>query len=140
MNFKIPSFEKCLFSACIDVRVCDLNYGNHLGHDSLVSFFHEARSRFFRSIGYTELNICGLSTLVKNLAINYSSEAFHMDKILIEIGIGEINNASIELLYRAINTSTMREAGSAITKIVFYDHKKSKLARVPNEFISAIMT
>ncbi len=53
---KVPAITQCLFSATLEVRISDINYGNHLGHDSLVSLLHEARVRFLRHLGYTELN------------------------------------------------------------------------------------
>lgn len=130
--------EKNVFNTLIDVRVYDLNYGNHLGHDSLVSFFHEARVRLFKKMGYTELNIHGLGILVTNLAVNYVNEAFYSDKLSITIGVGVINKASMQLLYSAVNHDTKREIASALTTIVFYDHSKEKVVRIPQEFLSAI--
>jgi hypothetical protein len=37
----------------IDVRVSDLNYGNHLGHDALVSFFKVIPEKISGYLGVT---------------------------------------------------------------------------------------
>lgn len=133
---KIASIDKTIFNTIIDVRIYDINYGNHLGHDSLISFFHEARVRLFKKAGFTELNIQGLSILVKSLAVDYINEAFHADKLMIHIGIGAISKTSIELLYQATNCDTNKAIAKAVTQIVFYDLNKSKVAKIPQDFLS----
>ena len=50
-KFKIPSIQKIAFTTTLDVRISDINYGNHLGHDSLISLLHEARMRFLKQTG-----------------------------------------------------------------------------------------
>ncbi|MBA3674954.1 MAG: esterase, partial [Chitinophagaceae bacterium] len=40
----------------IPVRITDINYGDHVGNDSLVAIIHEARMQFLQHYGYTELN------------------------------------------------------------------------------------
>lgn len=46
-----------LFSTEIPVRVTNLNYGNHVGNDRILSIFHKARIRFYRKLGLkNELN------------------------------------------------------------------------------------
>ncbi|MDI9819123.1 MULTISPECIES: thioesterase family protein [unclassified Legionella] len=137
-SFKIPSIKKSIFSTAIDVRINDINYGNHLGHDSLISFFHEARVRFLRKNGYTELDIDGLGILVTNLVVNYINEAFYSDNIMIDLGIGEIKRTSVDLIYQAKIQETKKVIASALTTITFYDYKKSKVARVPEKFLASI--
>ena len=34
------------------VRVSDLNYGNHVGNDSILTLMQEARTLFYRSRGF----------------------------------------------------------------------------------------
>ena len=40
--------KKFIFSTDIAVRISDINYGGHLGHDSIISLIHEARVRFLK--------------------------------------------------------------------------------------------
>ncbi|KTD61865.1 acyl-CoA thioesterase [Legionella spiritensis] len=138
MNIKVPFIENSIFSTVIEVRIGDINYGNHLGHDSVVSFLHEARVRFLKKLGYSELDIEGYGILVTNLIINYLNEAFYFDKILIKIGLGEVKRTSINLIYNAMIRETDKEVANAITTITFYDFTEQKVTRVPKGFLTSV--
>ena len=43
----------------IPVRITDINYGDHVGNDSLVGIIHEARMQFLQRYNFTELDIEG---------------------------------------------------------------------------------
>ncbi len=136
--FKIPDVTKAAFSTILEVRIDDINYGNHLGHDSIVSLLHEARVRFLKEIGYTELNIEGLGILVTNLVVNYLNEAFYSDKITINIEIGDVTRTSLQLIYQAMIQEKNKEIAKALTTITFYNYQKSKVAKIPQQFFSSI--
>ena len=44
--------ENFIFQTEIAVRVSDLNYGNHVGNDSILTLMQEARTLFYRSMGF----------------------------------------------------------------------------------------
>jgi len=58
--------EEFHFSTEIPIRIDDLSYGAHLGHDSILPFAHEARVRFLGHLGYDEKDIEGLSYIMGN--------------------------------------------------------------------------
>jgi len=138
INYKIQEIEKIIFSTELIVRVGDINYGNHLGHDSLISLLHEARVRFLKEHGHTELNIDGLAILVKNLAVNYMQEAFYGNRLVINIGIGEIHRTSIQLIYKVTCLESNKDTARAITTITFYDYQKRRVSKVPQSFLESI--
>lgn len=135
LNYKISPLDHSMFNTILEVRIYDINYGNHLGHDSLVSLFHEARVRFLKNFGYTELNINGFGILVTNLVVNYLDETFYADKIIIDIGIDNISKTSFELIYQATNHASNKIIARALTTITFYDYEKAKIAKIPQEFL-----
>ena len=47
--------EKFLFETELTVRASDLNYGNHVGHDTILSLMQEARVQFYRALGIASL-------------------------------------------------------------------------------------
>ena len=61
--------DKKLTEVKVLVRISDINYGNHLGNDSLVSIIHEARILWLKSLNYTELNIEGTGLIMSDLAV-----------------------------------------------------------------------
>ena len=72
-----------IYTLSVPVRITDINYGNHLGNDALVSILHEARVHWLSSLNYTELNIEGKSIIMNELAVNYLKEMFYGDVIKI---------------------------------------------------------
>ena len=68
----------------LSVRVTDMNYGRHLGHDALVSLLHEARLQALMSLGFPEWDLEGYPSVVVDLAVQYQSEARFPDALVIE--------------------------------------------------------
>ncbi len=134
-DMKIPELKNILFTTTLSVRIYDVNYGNHLGHDSLISLLHEARMRFLKSMGYSEIDIQQVGILITSLAVNYLSEAFFADNLVINIGIGEKTRTSLELLYQVINENSKKIVANAITTITFYDYRNKKVSKIPEEFM-----
>ena len=66
------------YSTELTVRVTDLNYGNHVGNDSILALMHEARLQYYRHLGFkNELNFEGnVGQVISDAAIVYKSEAF----------------------------------------------------------------
>lgn len=139
-RIKIITPEKIIDTINIPVRIGDINYGNHLGNDSLVSIIHEARIKWLNKNGFSEMNIGGCGTIMNELAVNYLNESFYGDTLIIQISIGEISTSSFELYY---NINTLREhkelkIAKAKTGMVCYDYENKKIAAVPNAFLSLI--
>ena len=53
--------ENKIFTTNIEVRITDINYGNHVGNDAFIRLIHEARVQWLTAEDYTELNIEGAS-------------------------------------------------------------------------------
>ena len=123
------------FKTDIPVRITDINYGGHLGNDSVLALIHEARVRFLKEQGYTELDICGAGLIQSDAVIVFKSEAFYGDIITIEVAVGEFSSTGCDFFYLMKNQSTGREVARAKTGIVFFDYKKKKPVKVPNEFL-----
>jgi len=139
-RIKIITPEKIIDTINIPVRIGDINYGNHLGNDSLVSIIHEARIKWLSKNGFSEMNIGGCGTIMNELAVNYLNESFYGDTLIIQISIGEISTSSFELYY---NITTLRadkelKIAKAKTGMVCYDYENKKIAAVPNAFLSLI--
>lgn len=124
------------FSTEIPVRISDVNYGGHVGNDSILTVIHEARVQFFQNYGYTELNIEGLGIIIADATIQYKSQIFYGDLLRIEIAVGDFTRYGCTLNYRLTSKNTVKEAARAKTTISFFDYKKNKVANVPQKFKS----
>lgn len=135
-RIKLTLPEHKIFTTKIAVRITDINYGNHLGNDALVSMLHEARMQWLTSLNYTELNIENAALIMADLAVEYKSESYYGDVFLIDIFIGEITKVSFEIFY---NIYTMRKGESILiakakTGMVCYDYDAKKVVNIPEEF------
>jgi acyl-CoA thioesterase FadM len=137
-RIKIELPEKKLAVIELAVRIGDINYGNHLGNDSLVGLLHEARMQWLRSNSFTELNIDGTGLIMSDLAVEYRSESFYADKLTISIFVGEITAVGFELYYSLYNQNSILIA-RAKTGMVCYNYEKKKVAPLPDILKSVLM-
>lgn len=133
-RIKIIPPKKFDFSTEISLRISDINYGGHLGHDSILSLAHEARVRFFKSHGFTELNVFGPAMILSDVAIYYKSEGFYGDSIVIDIAVCDYLKYGCDLVYRLTEKKTGRVVALLKTGIVFIYYEKREVAPVPKEF------
>ena len=133
-RIKIAMPEKFIFNTEIPIRITDINYGGHLGNDSLLSIIHEARLRFLNHLGYSESNVEGVGIIMVDSAIQYKSEGFYGDELLVEIAVNDFSGIGCDFVYRLYNKKTSKEIALAKTGIVFFDYEKRKTAPVPPEF------
>ncbi len=78
-RIKIELPEKCIAAFTIPVRITDINYGNHVGNNSLVEIIHEGRMQFLRQHGFTELEAGGSALIMSDLAVEFKNESFYKD-------------------------------------------------------------
>ena len=134
-RIKLELPEKYYFTTIIDVRITDLNYGGHLGNDTILSIIHEARVRFLNSLGYTETDIEGIGIIMSDAVIVYKNQAFYGDRLKIEIGAGEFSRKSCDFFYRISKEENVIVA-LCKTGIVFYDYQSKKPVRIPDQFMN----
>lgn len=130
LNFPI---KKPTFIAHIPIRITDMNYGNHLGNDALLSIIHDARMQFLASLNFTELNINGVGMIMADVMIAYKNESLYGDILKIEIFTDNITSRSFDFLYK-INTvreGNVIEIAEAKTGMVSYDYRIKKICETP---------
>ena len=124
--------EKHIFSTEIKVRITDLNYGGHLGTDSMLALLHEARVRYLKHFGYSEMDVEGTGIIMADVAIQFKTEAFYAERLTIAIAVGDFSRVSFDIYYKV--SSGNREVAIAKTGIVFFNYEKKKVAAVPEKF------
>lgn len=136
-RIKLDLPESYSFETSVKVRISDINYGGHLGNDSVLSIMHEARFRFFKSLGYQdELSIEGVGTIQADTAIVYKGEAFHGDDITVRIAIQDITRKSFDVFY--FLSCDGKEIARAKTGIAMFNYQLGKVCSIPEHFLSKI--
>ncbi len=135
-RIKLTLPNSFIFSTTLKVRISDINYGNHLSNDAYLSMMHEARMRFFASLGYTESDIAGVSVIMGDVAIVYMQECFYGDVLKIEITATEFGVKSFDICYRFVKVPSNQIACEAKTGMVCFNYTERKTVNVPQEFIN----
>jgi acyl-CoA thioesterase FadM len=135
---KIDLPENFIFITEIPLRISDINYGGHLGNDSVLSIFQEARIRFLKQFGYSEIDIEGTSIIMTDAAVQYKSQGYYGDILIVELTVDDIQKIGCDFYYRATNKLNGKIVAIGKTGIAFFDYKKNKLTSVPDKFIQLI--
>lgn len=126
--------EQFVYSTRIPVLIGHINYGNHLDNGALLGLVSEARVRFFKSLGYTELNVEGAGIIVADAAVQYRSEAFHGETLTIEMTPADFAAHGCDLVWRIREATSGREVARGKTGIVFFDYAARRKLPVPDAF------
>jgi len=128
-RIKIELPEKCIAVFTIPVRITDINYGNHVGNNSLVEIIHEARMQFLRQYDFTEMDAGGSSLIMNELAVEFKNESYYKDDLEVKVFVGEISRVSFELFYSisAIRNNLPAIIANAKTGMVCFDYNKKKV-------------
>jgi acyl-CoA thioesterase FadM len=123
------------FSTSIDIRISDLNYGGHVGNDTILSLLHEARVRFLKYYGYSELSLEGIGIIMGDVAIEYKAEGFYGDKLNIQVCADEFTRVSFDIFYKIEKEHEGKNITVAVAKtgIVGYDYNLKKVAAIPEK-------
>ncbi|UTH73918.1 thioesterase family protein [Chromobacterium sp. IIBBL 290-4] len=131
----LPLPAAYLFETRLEVRIADINYGNHLANDAVLRLAQEARLRWLKTLGYRhELEIEGSGIVVADAAVSYRAEAFHGDELTMRLGIDDIGRRSFDLIYQLTDDNTGKEVARLKTGIVFFDYLARKVAPMPDAF------
>ena len=131
LHINLPG--KFLFSTDIAVRVSDLNYGGHVGNDTMLTLLQEARIQFYRSLGFKdETTFEGrVGQIIIDAAVQYKAESFLGDVLEIQIAAEDFTKFGFDLLYHVKNKATGQEVARGKTGIVCFDYSRKKVVRIP---------
>ena len=138
---KINIPENILATLIIQVRITDINYGNHVGNDSFVGIIHEARVRWLKIFDLTELNIGVAGLIMSDLELEFKKESFYGDEIEIQISAGEISKIGFELYYQlfTIRNNIQILLVKAKTGMICYDYTDKKVTLIPSKFLELLL-
>jgi 4-hydroxybenzoyl-CoA thioesterase len=132
IQIRLPSHFA--FSTNLTLYQSHLNYGGHLDNALLLTLVSEARVRFLKSLGYTELNIEGVGILVSDAALQYRSEAFHGEDMVIRMGATDLSRKGFDIVWAMNEQLTQREVARGKTGIVFFDYASRAVVAMPDAF------
>jgi acyl-CoA thioesterase FadM len=126
--------DQYYYTTLLTVRVTDINAGNHLGNDSMISMISEARARFLFEYGVTETEGDGTGIIVTDLATTYRAEAHARDQLLFEVGVMDFNKYGGDVIFRVTRPKDKTLVAMAKQGFVFFNYKTSQVVVMPEEF------
>lgn len=138
MKIELPADFK--FTTIIPIRITDVNYGGHVGNDSVLSLIHEARVQFLASLGYEELNMEGIGLIMSDVNIEFKGELFYGESIVAQVAATNLSKISFDVFYKFVKKGAEHPASDAgkekivvvaRTGMVCYNYEKKKIAAIP---------
>lgn len=132
-RIKVDLPDQFSFSTIIPVRITDLNYGGHVGNDTILSLIHEARVQFLQHYGYAELNMGGPGLIMSDVAIEFKQELFYGDQVKVAVTADDFSKVSFDLYYKLEKETAGKTilVATAKTGMVCFDYAKKKVTAVP---------
>ena len=147
-RIKIDLPEQFSFSTSIPIRITDLNYGNHVGNDAVLSIIHEARMQFLKNYGYTEMEFAGVGTIMNDAAIEFKNELFYGDIVIASVIATGFSKVGFDIYYKLETLRRFDKLGTqgdkkilavvAKTGMVCFDYSRKKIAVLPEEAIKKL--
>ena len=134
---KIDLPENWQFETTIEVRITDLNYGNHLANQNFLAIAQEARVRFFRAHALTELDFGGVSLIQADAAIVFKGEAFYGDQLTIQLSAMQSGGSSFNVFYLISKNRGKDVIAQIRTAIVCYDYNIKKVVAIPQQVLES---
>lgn len=133
-RIKIELPRNFTFSTTLPVRITDVNYGGHVGNDSILSMLHEARVQFLRHLGYSELSFEGVSLIMADVAIEFKAELFYGDEVHASVAVAEFSKVGFELYYKLEKEveGARKLVATAKTGMICFNYDTRKVAAIPD--------
>jgi YbgC/YbaW family acyl-CoA thioester hydrolase len=130
-RIKIELPEQLRFSTKIPIRITDLNYGGHVGNDTVLTLIHEARVQFLKSHRYEELNVEGVSLIMSDVAIEFKAELFYGDVVTAFVTAANFSRVGFDLFYKLMRGESI--VALAKTGMICYNYDTKKVVRLPDQ-------
>ncbi|MEO5945717.1 MAG: thioesterase family protein [Chitinophagaceae bacterium] len=141
-RIKIAVPEQFSFSCQIPVRITDINYGGHVGNDTILTIAHEARMQFLNSLGFTEMNFGGPGMIMADAAIEFKNELFYGETVIASVAVTAISKIGFHLIYKLEKETEGNTKIVAIAKtgMICYDYTTKKITAIPETALAKIST
>jgi acyl-CoA thioesterase FadM len=139
-RIKIQLPEQFSFTTQMQIRVTDLNYGGHVGNDTILSLLQEARQQFLQSRGYAELSVESFGLIMADAMIEYKKELNHKDAIEIALVATDFDKLGFDIYYRitVLQNSEAHLAVRAKTGMMLYDYSAKKKVSLTENIIQQL--
>jgi acyl-CoA thioester hydrolase len=128
---KVDLPEDFSFQTTIPIRITDVNYGGHVGNDTVLTLLHEARMQFLKHHGFSEMDFGGVGLIMSDVIIEFKKEIFYGEEITIFVNVSNFTRIGFDVFYMVVKSQQELVVAKAKTGMVCYDYKLKKIVSVP---------
>jgi|SRR5882757_2604861 len=134
--------EQFTFTMEIPIRITDLNYGGHVGNDSVLSILHEVRMQFLQHHEYSEMDMAGTGIIMADVAIEFKNEVFYGETLRASVAAADFSRVGFEIFYKLEKRSGEKWVTVAVarTGMVCYNYSLKKIVSVPKEVCTRLLS
>jgi len=125
------------FKTTISIRITDVNYGGHVGNDTVLTLLHEARMQFLKHHGFSEMDFGGAGLIMSDVIIEFKKEIFYGDDITIFVTALNFSKIGFDFLYLVVKNVEEIVVAKARTGMVCYDYKLKKIVGLPETVLQS---
>ena len=126
--------ERYPFSTELEIYASHINEGAHLDNVQLLTLVSEARVRWLRWLGYSQLDVEGRMFFVGDQAVQYRGEGFHGETLRIEMAAADLAEKGLDLAYRVTEKASGRQIALGKIGLVCVDPASRKACAIPPPF------
>lgn len=117
----------------IYVRFCETDAGGHVSNTSYFLYFEEARTKFFRTIGFGLKDRKNFNFIVAHLSCNFIAQSYASQILSVTTSVSNIGTKSYTLVHEIndANTGALVANGSAV--IVCYNFQEQHSIEIPTD-------
>ncbi|HOG64418.1 MAG TPA: thioesterase family protein [Spirochaetota bacterium] len=126
-------------TSSLPVSIADINYGQHMGNDRFLAFFHEARLNFLASVSASEVDIGEDTGLIMTEAnVRYLGQVVRGDLLETTVDVLEVKKSGFVLGYEMYRSQDGKRVASGTTALCAFKYAEGKIARLPGGFKQAL--
>ncbi|MCC5920206.1 MAG: thioesterase family protein [Cyclobacteriaceae bacterium] len=135
-RIKINLPEKFIFQTKIQVRVTDLNYGAHVGNDTVLAYAHQCRFEYILSLGFEGevYGIDGMGIIMADAAVQYLGEMKMNENIQIDLGFADFHPYGMDMICKMTNLDQNKESARVKAGIIFFNYHEGHKILIPETF------
>jgi acyl-CoA thioesterase FadM len=138
-RIKLEPAENYSFSTEIQIYISHVNQGGHLDNAQLLTLVSEARARFFKWLGYNELDIEGCALVVGDIVAQYKSEGFHGEVMFVAMTPADFNKYGFDIQFKMTEKLSGREVALGKIGVVFIHPEHRKVSSIPALFLERLI-
>lgn len=127
-----------LYRCDMQVRVSDLNYGNHLSNDKILSYFHEIRVLWLASHHLSEKDVGGCGLIMTGASVKYLQQAFLHQSLDLSMAVKDIGKARFTLMYELKEANSNQVIAFGETLMGCFDYVRQKPSKAPQKLLNIL--